>query len=173
MNSFNKTLAIVVLSILAIVFCGWMTTRVVKGVIFDRECEGHLKRASDANTISLAAKELTTAVDYLNARGFTEGYTSVFYRTPDEDIGFWYNNLSQSLTELKECPDDATQLEKSNLLMKLRETLLDDGQSGVRVTVPMGMSIYPYNFLYFLWSLSGLLLCLALVIAMIVGLVRY
>ncbi|MSR85432.1 hypothetical protein EXS71_03310 [Candidatus Uhrbacteria bacterium] len=40
-------------------------------------------------------------------------------------------------------------MEKTNLLMKLRQTLLDHKQSGEEVTEPSGMSIFPYNVLYF------------------------
>lgn len=98
----------------------------------------------------------------------TEGYTSILYRTPDEDVGFWYNNLRQSLEELKTVTADATKLERSNLLMKLRETILDDGRDGVSVTIPPGMSRFPYNTGFCLWGwLSFILLAVCVIWALI------
>lgn len=137
-------------------FLGWATVRVVQFVQFDRAVTGHLKRAADANTVELAEKELVGVVTYLQQNGVTSGYTTaMFYTEPDEDVGFWYSNLSASLEELRKVPQGATQLEKSNILIKLRETLVDHGQ-GVTVTVPPGASIFPRNTLYFLWGwISG------------------
>ena len=61
---------------------------ILRGINFNVECKGHLKRAADANTIELAKQELDIALSYLEREGMTEGYTSVLYKTPDEDVGF-------------------------------------------------------------------------------------
>jgi hypothetical protein len=130
----------------------WATARVVKGIQLDQQCGGYLKRAADANTIPTAAKELQIAVDYLRDHDMTIGYTSLLWRTPDEDMGFFYTNLSQALAELNSVPAEASSLERSNVLMKLRETLLDTGDKGsISVTGPDGLSVYPNNWAYFLW----------------------
>ena len=124
---------------------------VFEGVLriqFKQDIGGHLKRAADANTVELASKELRTALDNIERRGLMEGYTSVIYRTPDEDVGFWYQNLKASYDELKRLPNTASMLEKSNMLIKLRETLLDDNEKGMSVTVPGGISRFPYNALF-------------------------
>lgn len=133
--------------ILMLPFVALGVGRVWKSVQFDRHCEGRLKRAADANTIPIARKELDDAIRYLEETRRTEGYTSIIYQTPDEDVGFWYGNLKASSDELRraEARKDMPQLESSNLLMKLRETLLDHGKEGTTVTVPMGISIYPAN----------------------------
>lgn len=131
-----------VLILLTLPYCGG---RIYKTIIFDIHCEGHLKRAADANTIHLAAKELQIAVDYMEDNKLIGGYTSVIYRTPDEDVGFWYDNITSALIELNSVNEDATQLERSNLLMKLRETLLDDSKAGYDVTSPAGIEVFPYN----------------------------
>ena len=39
--------------------------------------------------------------------------------------------------------------ERDALLMKIRETLVDTDEYGAEPTVPDGISIYPYNQLYF------------------------
>jgi hypothetical protein len=153
-----STKSLVILTVLSgVVFVGWGVFRIVHSVKYGIEVGGHLKRAADANIPSTAAKELKIALDGAKARGVTEGYTSILWRSPSEDIGFWYTNLNESLEELEELPDDATPLEKSNMLMKLRETILDDGSDGVSVTVPNGISVYPSNTLIAIWgTLSGI-----------------
>jgi hypothetical protein len=134
--------------------------RAYKDVIFERGAEGYLKRAADANSVELARNELDIALKYVEAEGLKNGYTSVFYRTPDEDVGFWYRNLKTSQAELLSIPATATPLEKSNMLMKLRETLLDSGEKSVHVTLPSGVSVFPNNVAYAIWiTISGLFLC--------------
>jgi len=145
-----------VLSVLA--FLAWFGIRVYNEIVFEIECTGHLKRAADANTVELAAKEMETAVSYLEKREITNGYTSILYRTPDEDVGFWYANLKSSWNELKNVSPGATQLEKSNVLMKLRETILDAGSEGkTKITAPNGIEIFPHNMLFFWWAMVSLL----------------
>jgi hypothetical protein len=126
-------------------FVVWLGVISVASIQFDRNCEGYLKRAADANTVEIATLQLEKAVNYAEAHGLTTGYTSIIYQTPDEDIGFWYANLRASQKELAQVTPQTSQFEKSNLLMKLRETLVDSGQSGVSVTVPSGISLYPFN----------------------------
>lgn len=114
---------------------------------FEQECSGHLSRAGHANTIESAEEELSSAVSWLEHKNFTEGYTAIFngLRTPDEDIGFWYKNLKASLDQLKKLPKDIAPLERSNVLLKLRETLIHHGKTGDDVVHPPGMARYPSN----------------------------
>lgn len=158
---------LIIAFVLCMPFGGWMTFRIVKDIQFDRNMEGHLKRAADANTVHLAEKELAVAIAYLTNNQMTSGYTSVLYNTPDEDVGFLYTNLTESLEELHRVPEGATQLETSNILIKLRETLLDYGQS-VKVTLPEGISVFPYNALYFFWGSVSMILAIIGVIVFLV-----
>jgi hypothetical protein len=121
--------------------------RVVKDIQFERNVEGYLKRAADSNTVDLAKTELGKVVKYIEENDMTKGFTSIIYTTPDEDVKFWYDNLKSSLKELETLSPTATPLERSNMLIKLRETLLDSGDKTVKVTVPTGISIYPNNTL--------------------------
>lgn len=134
------------------------TVTIVKGINFNRYCGGHLKRAADANTVELARQELATAITYAEQEGLTTGYTSIVYNTPDEDIGFWYTNLRASLQELDSLNATSSQLEKSNMLLKLRQTLLDHTESGENVTKPSGISVYPNNLAYAVWGLITMLM---------------
>lgn len=121
---------------------------IIKNVQFNQNCGGYLERASNANSIEMAQKELSIALKYIEENELTSGYTSVIWRTPDEDIGYWYQNIKTSLEELKQLPDNTTSLEKSNMLIKLRETLIDHGEKGSHLTVPDGISRYPDNAFY-------------------------
>lgn len=130
----------------------WIGGREYKAIVFNRECGGHIKRAADSNTIALATAEMTTVVNYLEANNLTHGYTSVFYNTPDEDVGFWYQNLKASLDQLQQeatKKPEPTAQEQSTLLLKLRQTLLDHkGDGGEQITAPSGITIYPNNLLW-------------------------
>lgn len=127
-------------------FFGWAGYRTVAVINFNRHCEGFLKNAADANSIEQAEERLAIAVKYIQDHNLDDdGHTSILWNTPDADVGFWANNLNDALVELQELSPESTPLEKSNLLMKLRETILDDGGSGVSVTSPEGIEIYPNN----------------------------
>ena len=112
----------------------------VKHIQFVQDCEGYLKQAADANTVAIALDRVTKALDYIERNRLTEGYTSVLWTTEDENIGFWYENIKACKTELKQCLN-STQLEQTNVLMKVRESLMD----GNKLTVPRGTSRYPNN----------------------------
>jgi hypothetical protein len=143
--------------VFGVLFLGWGAGRIVNGILFNIHCKGHLKRAADSNTVELAKRELRTALSFLESNDLTDGYTSIIYQTPDEDIEFWYTNINSALTELKALPKDSSPLEKTNVLMKLRETLCDVGEKGIKLTVPDGISIYPRNASWaFVGSLSAI-----------------
>jgi len=149
-----KTLVAVLLVVPVLVWCGF---RIGNSIIFGKDCGGYLKRAADANTVSAASKEMGIAIAYMEANKLTDGYTSVIYKTPDDDVGFWYNNIKSAKNELDSLPTSATSLEKTNVLMKLRETLLDDGEKGASITIPHGISIYPNNTGWFWFGMFSLI----------------
>jgi hypothetical protein len=151
------------LGVCIFVFLAISTIRIVAYIQYQQNCQGYLKQCADANTVELAKVRLGKALEYIEKNNWTSGYTSVIYRTPDEDVGFWYSNLKSSYAELVKVPETATQLETSNVLMKLRETLLDKGESSESVTAPEGISVYPKNALY------GWLLVVSLIMGSIMG----
>lgn len=130
--------------------------RLVMSISYEQSCGGHIKRAGDANTVETAIQELGVAVSYLERNHMTEGYTSVVYNTPDEDVGFWYKNLKSALGELEKVGPDTSQLERTNVLMKLRETLLDRDS----VTEPRGISRFPHTGFHAFLIYSFLVLAL-------------
>lgn len=113
---------------------------------FTRECGGRLERAAYANTIPLAKEELKNALDFIERKKMTSGYTSIIYTTPDEDVGFWYANIKSAYEELNSVPESTSLLEKTNILMKLRESLLLHNSKGSgTVAIPEGISRFPNN----------------------------
>ena len=149
-------LAVLALSIFAI--------RITKSVSMKQNCTGYLKRAADANTVETAKEQLQKSIQYLEANNLTKGYTSVLWQTPDEDIEFWYKNLKASESELMKVDSTTASMEKTNLLMKLRETLLDNGEKGDNLTVPSGLSRYPNNGMWGILTWLAILIIIGLII---------
>lgn len=148
--------------IATIAFGSWCTDRMVRSVQFDTHCTQYIKRAADANTVETAKEELAKAISYAEENNLTKGIVSIFLHQPKNDIGYWYKNMTEAYAELENLSEDATSLEKSNVLMKLRETLTDEQESGVSITIPNGISIYPSNVSYFWWGLLSSIFCLGL-----------
>ena len=119
----------------------------VKKIQFNQDCSGYLKQAADASTVELALDRVDKALDYIEANNLKSGYTSVIYRTEDENVGFWYENIKQCKKELEESIG-GSQLETSNVLMKVRETLTDEGESGTTLTIPEGIWKFPNNTMW-------------------------
>jgi len=153
-----KNIFLILSIVFTVIFCVWGTVRIVKYVQFSFNCEAYLKRAANANTIDLAKTELSKAVDYAEKNNLTEGVVSIFLKNPANDIGFWYSNLKSANEELNNLSPDATPLEKTNVLMKLRESLTDTNDSGgTSVIFPQGLEIYPNNAMYFWWGAVSLI----------------
>lgn len=138
---------IVLFSIFLLACCVMPVSTIVMNVEFRQECSGYLKQAADANSVEIALNRIDKALKYMEANGLTQGYTSVFYRTEDENVGFWYQNIKACKKELASCIN-STPLEKTNVLMKVRESLTDQGNNGTVLTIPSGISRYPNNALY-------------------------
>ena len=136
-----------IIGLLLIVVSVWIFgVRIGKKIAFKQNVTGYLKRASDASTAKMAHIELSKAISYLEAKGMTSGYTSVFWQTPADDLGYWYKNLKASQQLLANLQNPST-LEESNVLMRLRETLTDNSDKG-KVTVPSFLSVYPNQKLW-------------------------
>lgn len=128
-----------------------------KSISIEQNCLGYLKQAANANTVEIAKDKLQKAIWYLEANNLTNGYTSIFFKTPNEDIGFWYKNLKVSEYELTKVSNTSTSLEKTNLLMKLRETILDNRDN---VIFPTGLSRYPNNTMWLIINIIVIVIVL-------------
>lgn len=125
---------------------------IVQHVIFDVNATSFLKRAATATNLELAAENLAEALEEIEARGLTRGHTDIAWHTPQNDLGYWHQNLSAALEELRTLPAETTALERTNVLMKLRETLVSGGEDGASVVMPQYIGIYPFQIFWF-WGM--------------------
>ena len=138
-------------AIAIILFLGLMVVETVKDKQFEVHCTQYIKRAADASTVETAKEELAKAISYAEEHGMTEGNTSIFLKQPKNDVGFWYRNMKNAYHELDNLLDDSSALEKTNVLMKVRESLVDQGENSIQVNLPQDISVFPNNALYF-WA---------------------
>ena len=150
------TILAVIVTALWLVAMAWF---ICLRVEFQQNCTGYLKQAADANTIELAIDRLNKAIEYVESKKWTDGYTSILWKTENENIGFWYKNLKASRVELEKALC-STQMEQTNVLMKLRETLTDNNENGTYITYPDGLWKYPNNmeFAVFAWIIHIILI---------------
>jgi hypothetical protein len=154
----KKFLALVIL--LVGLICPTIT--VIKSIQFTQNCLGYLKQTADANSVELALDRLNKAINYVEVHNLTSGYTSILYRTENENIEFWYKNLLTCKQELTECIE-SSQYEKTNVLMKVRESLTDQSEKGTVITCPPGLSRYPNNTIFAFFNFFSLLIaCIGL-----------
>lgn len=143
------------------------------GITYNIEVGGHLKRAADSTNIELAEKELGTALENCEKNKWTEGTTSIFWETPDTDIAFWYQNILAAKKEIESLSPNSSSLEKSNMLIKLRETLVDHESKGDVVTAPSGVSAHPYNVQYFYAGFGSFIMAAISLIVMVLCIKAY
>ena len=160
-----KTVLISLLVVCIIIPCITYGIAIVKTIRIDANCIDYFRMAADANSVDIAEKHLTFGINYLEEHGLTEGKTKILVYSPKKDIGLWYENLKTAQTQLRDLmeKDDLTELEESNALMKLRETLYDSNGS---VNHPMMISFYPNHVSWF-WT--NMLMWLLWIVAVILG----
>lgn len=145
-----KKALFIILAIICFIspFFSWIPS-IVNSIQFSANCGNYLKLSADANSIEIAEKQLTKAVDYLETNNLTSGHTKIFVYYPKNDIGMWYENLKSAQTQLRNMleKEEITELEESNMLMKLRETILDNDRC---LTHPEGISLHP-NYTVMFW----------------------
>ena len=101
-----------------------------------------LDRVVNAPTTSVADSNLADALRYMQENQLTKGNTSYFVKSDkSNDLTYFYNNLLKLQTELKVAVNNKTQsqLEESNLLMRVREVISDGGV----IKMPANMAYYP------------------------------
>lgn len=158
--------------ILVIPFLIWGGVRWRAEYVLTRDCTGHLKLAADANSLKLARQELQTAITYLEQNNYTKGSTAIIFNNPSKDVGFFYNNLvsTRDTVDVELKRTNISELEISNVLMKLRETVLDHGEKGDQVTQPPGLAVFPNNLGMAVWGWVSALIATAGAILIFVGL---
>lgn len=143
---------------------------IMRNINLNVTCIGFLERAANANTTTLAEQQLEKALAEIERRGWTNGSSAVMFNHPQCDIGYWHENLTASLEELKSLPDTATGLEKSNMLMKLRETLYEQGEKSAHIILPPNINYYPNQVAWVVWWWIGSLLLVVFAICALAAL---
>ena len=132
----------------------WAGVRMAKDIQLNHNCIQYIEKAATSNTVEIAKENLSKVITYAEEHNLTEGTVSIFYKQPMNDIGYWYKQITAIYNELDKLSEDSTPLERSNVLMKLNESLTD--KEGFAI-LPDGLSIYPDNVAYFWWAIVSLL----------------
>ena len=142
----------------------WIIVATVMWYNFKSNCDDYLKLAGDAPSIEKADKFLGRALNYMESNDYTSGNSAIIFKTPDCDIGIWYEQIkgakatTEAILQRIEMGENVTQLEKDNALMKIREVLLDNSSDGTKVTTPDWISMYPLQLVMALWLLGTIAL---------------
>ncbi len=115
---------------------------------FDVDCGAHLVRAANAPTIPLALESMDTVLAYCEEHGKTQGHSDIFLNKPENDVGYWYERLVSARDELRTVQADASSMAATNLLMKLRETITDNGN----LTLPTAIATFPNHIAWAFWG---------------------
>lgn len=137
----------------ALVLVVLVVISITASIDYNRKCEGWLKNAANANTPKAALDRLNKALTFIEAKGWTEGSSHIFWETPQTRVDVWYENLKDAQTELENLPENIDPLTSSNVLMKLRETLQDDTGDSTTLVVPPNILFYPnhHRLMAFAW----------------------
>lgn len=136
---------------------------IVLNIKFDKDCAGYLEQVANANSNELALKSIDKAIKFIEENELTEGYTSILYRTESDNVGFWYENIKSCQKELSESLD-SSQLEKSNILLKVRESLMTNKGE---LIIPRGITRYPHNTGYSIFFTISIIMLIIECIAII------
>lgn len=148
----KKTVFIILCIICILIPIGAYSGGIVKSIKMSVNCLDYLSMAADANSVELADKYLSIGIDYIEKNNLTQGSTEILVYSPRKDLKLWYENLKSAQSQLKELnlKEDLTDLEESNTLMKLRESLLNEEGN---LIYPTNISTYP-NHVGWFWYLS-------------------
>ncbi len=150
----------ILFTISATAFLAWALFRGYEGIKFNTEVvEECLNNYAKAKTAKEAKENLDKVIIILEEKGLTQGQTTIFFKTTDDDIGIWYEKLVRCRKDLAiveaqvaENPEMADVLEMQVNGMRRMETSAD-----ASIAVPQGISIYPKNKICFWWGLiSGI-----------------
>lgn len=132
----------ILISLSIVLFVSCLGYGTYKAIVFDTQCKEYLSLAANANSIELAKSNLDKAIQYIEKNQLTSGNSAIFIKSPSNNITLWYANLKACQKEIWELSvKGGTTLEQTNLLMKLRESLLNNEV----VIVPKFLSMYPYQ----------------------------
>lgn len=138
-------------------FILWAGYRIAYGIEFDQGIENYISQAASSPNPAVAIERLDIAIKEIQTRHLTSGNTGVFFTYPNNDVGFWYQRLVDSRKILSDLPKSDSQLEISNTMMRVHESLTGSNKEGTYIRSPDGISIHPYNTGFFWWCTLSLI----------------
>lgn len=146
-------------------FCGVVAFTIYKHYIFKKGCEDYLKLAADAPTLERAKNFTEQAINYIESKNLTTGNSGIIFKTPSNDLELWYGQIKAAYVNIvniieqdKLKTGSISQLTKDNMLMKLREVLVDVGDDDTEITLPKNITIYPNQVLICIWWIIALIM---------------
>ena len=125
---------------------------IVKGIVFNRDCGAYLERASQAPTPDIARVSLDKALAYLNENHMTEGNTYIIIPSPNDTLEWLYSRVSQARKVLDEITVKSTPLEVSNVMIRMKDSISEQGESGEHVILPVHVALWPYQLFWIVVS---------------------
>lgn len=146
----------ILISLSIVLFVSCLGYGTYKAIVFDTQCKEYLSLAANANSIELARTNLDKAIQYIEQNQLTSGNTAFFIKGPSTDLTSWYANLKACQKEVWIMDvKKGTVLEETNLLMKLRESLMSEGL----IIIPENIALYPNQLLYMIVLGCSMLFC--------------
>lgn len=146
----------ILISLSIMLFISCLGYGAYKSIVFDTQCKEYLSLAANANSIELARTNLDKAIQYIEQNQLTSGNTAFFIKGPSTDLTSWYANLKACQKEVWTMDvKKGTVLEETNLLMKLRESLMSEGL----IIIPENIELHPNQLLYLIVFGCSILFC--------------
>lgn len=137
-----------------LVFAGWFVARVNAAIKFEEEVGGYLDNYVEAGNTQTAIENLDMAIKALEAKGLTEGQISIFWESPNNNVGIWYQNLLESKKVLEESLKEGKR--DQVIVLEKQRNGLKGSENNSSVRTPEGISIYPLNKAYFGWCILSI-----------------
>ena len=146
----------ILISLSIVLFVSCLGYGTYKAIVFDTQCKEYLSLAANANSIELARTNLDKAIQYIEQNQLTSGNTAFFIKGPSTDLTSWYANLKACQKEVWTMDvKKGTVLEETNLLMKLRESLMSEGL----IIIPENITLHPNQLQYMIVLGCSILFC--------------
>ena len=146
----------ILISLSIVLFVSCLGYGTYKAIVFDTQCKEYLSLAANANSIELAKTNLDKAIQYIEQNQLTSGNTAFFIKGPSTDLTSWYANLKACQKEVWTMDvKKGTVLEETNLLMKLRESLMSEGL----IIIPENIALHPNQLQYMIGLGCSILFC--------------
>ena len=146
----------ILISLSIVLFVSCLGYGTYKAIVFDTQCKEYLSLAANANSIELARTNLDKAIQYIEQNQLTSGNTAFFIKGPSTDLTSFYTNLKACQKEVWIMSvKKGTVLEETNLLMKLRESLMSEGL----IIIPENIALHPNQLQYMIVLGCSMLFC--------------